>query len=76
MDPARRMPLYSAAKVAASVDARQARKNDMAAALQKDVQQLKEESALNRLPVSNSILYDPYYMIHITCSISNDPFKN
>ena len=60
MDPARRMPLYNAAKVEAAVDARQARKNDMAAALQKDVQQLKEESALNRLPVSNSILYDPY----------------
>ena len=55
MDPARRMPLYHAAKAAAAVDARQARKNDMAAALQKDVQQLKEESALNRLPVSYSI---------------------
>ena len=65
MDPARRMPLYHAAKAAAAVDARQARKNDMAAALQKDVQQLKEESALNRLPVCNSILYDPYYMVHI-----------
>ena len=65
MDPARRMPQCNAAKVAAAVDARQARKNDMAAALQKDVQQLKEESALNRLPVNNSILYDPYYMIHI-----------
>ena len=72
MDPARRMPLYNAAKVEAAVDARQARKNDMAAALQKDVQQLKEESALNRLPVSKSILhvYDPYYMymIHIIYS--------
>ena len=57
MDAAR---LRNAAKVAAVVDARQARKNDLMAALKQDVQQLKEESALNRLPVSYSILYDPY----------------
>ena len=52
MDAAR---ARNAAMVAAAVDARQARKNDQVAALQQDVQQLKEESALNRLPVSYSI---------------------
>ena len=72
MDAAR---LRDAAKIAAVVDARQARKNDLMAALKQDVQQLKEESALNRLPVSYSILYGPAYNNRIQFSYVGSDLK-